>query len=181
MQILRNEIKRIFNLYIRLWKNILILNYIYTVYIHRYICVCFDKAIIALWNIVVAAIIVKILTSVCFVFSSGETFECTGLRLLFSFFLHLWGATGFRGSGKNTMKNLNWSTVFPLIFFICSKKNCQWEVPISLQDTNLDVQTLIERILRLKAMVRDANKRSKHPIDLDELLEMTVDNESAAK
>jgi hypothetical protein len=30
-------------------------------------------------------------------------------------------------------------------------------------------------------MVRDANKRSKHPIDLDELLEMTVDNESAAK
>jgi hypothetical protein len=45
----------------------------------------------------------------------------------------------------------------------------------------LDVQTLIERILRLKSMVRDANKRSKHPIDLDELLEMTVDNESAAK
>ncbi len=49
------------------------------------------------------------------------------------------------------------------------------------QDSNLDVQTLIERILRLKSMVRDANKRSKHPIDLDELLEMTVDNESAAK
>ena len=51
----------------------------------------------------------------------------------------------------------------------------------SWQDSNLDVQTLIERILRLKSMVRDANKRSKHPIDLDELLEMTVDNESAAK
>lgn len=49
------------------------------------------------------------------------------------------------------------------------------------QDTNLDVQTLIERILRLKSMVREANKRSKHPLDLDELLEMTVDNESAAK
>ena len=49
------------------------------------------------------------------------------------------------------------------------------------QDSNLDVQTLIERILRLKAMVRDANRRSKHPIDLDELLEMTVDNESAAR
>ena len=55
------------------------------------------------------------------------------------------------------------------------------EVFLYFQDSNLDVQTLIERILRLKAMVRDANRRSKHPIDLDELLEMTVDNESAAR
>ena len=38
-------------------------------------------------------------------------------------------------------------------------------------DTNLDVQSLIERILRLRGMLRDANRRSENPVDLDDLLE----------
>ncbi len=48
-------------------------------------------------------------------------------------------------------------------------------------DSNLDVQSLIERILRLRAMLRDANRRSENPIDLDELLESGGDGESAKK
>ena len=36
----------------------------------------------------------------------------------------------------------------------------------------MDVQSLIERILRLRAMLRDANRRSENPIDLDELLDI---------
>merc|ERR1711962_403157 len=39
-------------------------------------------------------------------------------------------------------------------------------------DSNLDVQSLIERILRLRAMLRDANRRSENPVDLDELLDI---------
>merc|ERR1711976_62529 len=35
-------------------------------------------------------------------------------------------------------------------------------------DSNLDVQSLIERILRLRAMLRDTNRRSENPVDLDE-------------
>ena len=46
-------------------------------------------------------------------------------------------------------------------------------------DTNLDVQSLIERILRLRAMLRDANRRSENPVDLDELLD--IDRESEKK
>mgnify|MGYP001207627684 FL=1 len=46
-------------------------------------------------------------------------------------------------------------------------------------DTNLDVQSLIERILRLRTMLRDANRRSENPLDLDELLD--VDRESEKK
>ena len=38
-------------------------------------------------------------------------------------------------------------------------------------DSNLDVQSLIERILRLRTMLRDANRRSENPVDLDELLD----------
>ena len=85
---------------------------------------------------------------------------------------------------------LEFDSIIICFWFILSNKYLNWNVWHNWktliwiwlwQDSNLDVQTLIERILRLKTMVRDANKRSKHPIDLDELLEMTVDNESAAK
>ena len=39
------------------------------------------------------------------------------------------------------------------------------------EDSNLDVQTLLDRILRLKTLLRDANQRSENPIEnLDELL-----------
>ena len=48
-------------------------------------------------------------------------------------------------------------------------------------DSNLDVQSLIERILRLRAMLRDANRRSENPVDLDELLEVGGEGESVKK
>ena len=39
------------------------------------------------------------------------------------------------------------------------------------EDTNLDVQTLLDRILRLKTLLRNANQRSENPIEnLDDLL-----------
>lgn len=46
-------------------------------------------------------------------------------------------------------------------------------------DSNLDVQSLIERILRLRTLLRDANRRSENPVDLDELLDVGSDGESA--
>jgi chromosome segregation ATPase len=48
-------------------------------------------------------------------------------------------------------------------------------------DSNLDVQSLIERILRLRAMLRDANRRSENPVDLDELLDLGGEGESLKK
>ena len=39
------------------------------------------------------------------------------------------------------------------------------------EDSNLDVQTLLDRILRLKTLLRNANQRSENPIEnLDDLL-----------
>lgn len=51
-----------------------------------------------------------------------------------------------------------------------------WKKNFNFKDSNLDVQTLIERILKLRSMARDANKRSEHPIDLEELLEIDGDS-----
>ena len=44
-------------------------------------------------------------------------------------------------------------------------------------DTNLDVQSLIERILRLRTMLKDANRRSKNPVDLEDLLDLSDEGE----
>ena len=39
------------------------------------------------------------------------------------------------------------------------------------EDSNLDVQTLLDRILRLKTLLRDANQRSESPIEnLEDIL-----------
>ena len=39
------------------------------------------------------------------------------------------------------------------------------------EDSNLDVQTLLDRILRLKTLLRNANQRSENPIEnLDDIL-----------
>ena len=49
------------------------------------------------------------------------------------------------------------------------------------EDSNLDVQTLLDRIFRLKALLRDANKRSENPLEnLDDLLYEGWDLESNA-
>ena len=39
------------------------------------------------------------------------------------------------------------------------------------EDSNLDVQTLLDRILRLKTLLRNANQRSENPVEnLDDML-----------
>ena len=49
------------------------------------------------------------------------------------------------------------------------------------EDSNLDVQTLLDRILRLKALLRNANQRSENPVEnLDDLLYEGWDLESNA-
>ena len=37
-------------------------------------------------------------------------------------------------------------------------------------DTNLDVQSLMDRILRLKTLLKEANRRSENPVQLDDFL-----------
>ena len=47
------------------------------------------------------------------------------------------------------------------------------------EDSNLDVQTLLDRILRLKTLLRNANQRSENPVEnLDDMLS---EGSSAAK
>ena len=49
------------------------------------------------------------------------------------------------------------------------------------EDSNLDVQTLLDRIFRLKSLLRNANQRSESPIgNLDDLLYEGLDLESNA-
>ena len=49
------------------------------------------------------------------------------------------------------------------------------------EDSNLDVQTLLDRIFRLKALLRNANQRSENPLEnLDDLLYEGWDLESNA-
>merc|ERR1719323_2568718 len=48
-------------------------------------------------------------------------------------------------------------------------------------DTNLDVQSLIERILRLRTMLRDANRRSENPVDLEDLLDLSEEGAESKK
>ena len=48
-------------------------------------------------------------------------------------------------------------------------------------DTNLDVQSLIERILRLRTMLKDANRRSKNPVDLEDLLDLSEEGAESKK
>ena len=38
------------------------------------------------------------------------------------------------------------------------------------EDSNLDVQSLMDRILRLKTLLKDANRRSENPVQLDDFL-----------
>ena len=48
-------------------------------------------------------------------------------------------------------------------------------------DSNLDVQSLIERILRLRTMLKDANRRSKNPVDLEDLLDLSEEGGESKK
>ena len=41
-------------------------------------------------------------------------------------------------------------------------------------DSNLDVQSLIDRISRLKTLLKEANRRSENPVDLDDFLDREV-------